>query len=194
MLCIHKKKKRDIVNVDHMSLKELRELRDEIDRRLADPKQSVVLERRYYSNGVLQLEKRVYPKTGREQGPYWYFKYREAGKQRTLYLGKTHDPEVKLEQVRRKELLSKGHSYQLAYPNPDSDPVRIYPSRIDRGLPKLSERQRMLLEAVYKSDKLEPVADFFAETSLMSASDACHHLSILEEHGFFAALSLGQGV
>jgi hypothetical protein len=28
------------------------------------------------------------PRTGTERGPYWYFKYREAGRQRTEYVGK----------------------------------------------------------------------------------------------------------
>ena len=31
-----------------------------------------------------------------ERGPYWYFHYREGGRQRTVYVGKTDEPEDKL--------------------------------------------------------------------------------------------------
>jgi hypothetical protein len=27
------------------------------------------------------------------RGPYWYYHYREGGRQRTLYVGKAEDPE-----------------------------------------------------------------------------------------------------
>ena len=36
----------------------------------------------------------------KEHGPYWYFRYHEGGKQRTLYLGKTDNPEGVLQQKR----------------------------------------------------------------------------------------------
>lgn len=36
----------------------------------------------------------------KEQGPYWYFRYQEEGKQKKLYLGKTNDPEGELAQKR----------------------------------------------------------------------------------------------
>jgi hypothetical protein len=66
-------------------------------------KQSTVLERRDFRNGVLQLESRAYrrKKDGglTKRGPYWYFHYREGGKQRTLYVGKTDDPEAKVIEV-----------------------------------------------------------------------------------------------
>jgi hypothetical protein len=51
---------------------------------------STVIERRAYASGVLQLEKRG------ESGPYWYFHHRKDGKQKTIYLGKTDAPEIKL--------------------------------------------------------------------------------------------------
>lgn len=35
--------------------------------------------------------------TAKEHSPYWYFRYHEGGKQRTLYLGKTDDPEADVE-------------------------------------------------------------------------------------------------
>ncbi len=57
---------------------------------------STVLERRSYRNGLLQLEVRTYTrKDGTEvrRGPHWYFHYREGGKQKTLYIGKTEEPE-----------------------------------------------------------------------------------------------------
>jgi hypothetical protein len=58
---------------------------------------STVLERRGYRNGLLQLEERTYTrKDGSEvrRGPYWYFHYRDDGKQKTLYIGKTEEPEA----------------------------------------------------------------------------------------------------
>ena len=58
---------------------------------------STVLERRSYRHGLLQLEVRTYTrKDGSEarRGPYWYFHYREDGKQKTLYVGKTDEPET----------------------------------------------------------------------------------------------------
>lgn len=33
----------------------------------------------------------------RNRGPYWYFHFREAGKQKTLYVGKTDAPEAILD-------------------------------------------------------------------------------------------------
>jgi hypothetical protein len=55
---------------------------------------STVIERRAYGSGVLQLEKRG------ESGPYWYFHHRKDGKQKTVYLGKTEAPEIKLAQIK----------------------------------------------------------------------------------------------
>jgi hypothetical protein len=55
---------------------------------------STVIERRAYGSGVLQLEKRG------ESGPYWYFHHRKDGKQKTIYLGKTNAPEIKLAQLK----------------------------------------------------------------------------------------------
>jgi hypothetical protein len=55
---------------------------------------STVVERRAYGSGVLQLEKRG------ESGPYWYFHHRKDGKQKSVYLGKTDAPEIKLAQLK----------------------------------------------------------------------------------------------
>jgi len=60
---------------------------------------STVLERRSYRNGLLQLEERTYTRkdgTEARRGPYWYFHYREEGKQQTIYVGKTDVPEERL--------------------------------------------------------------------------------------------------
>jgi hypothetical protein len=56
----------------------------------------LVLERRSYGQGVLQLETRAYRRKDgsvAERGPYWYFHYSEQGRQRTIYVGKTAEPE-----------------------------------------------------------------------------------------------------
>ena len=68
---------------------QLDQLQAAADRRRGELKQSTVLERRNYHNSILQLEYRTYPKTGKQRGPYWYFKWREDGRQRTLYVGQT---------------------------------------------------------------------------------------------------------
>jgi hypothetical protein len=64
---------------------------------------SGVVEYRPHADGTLQKEvRRYYRKDGtpKEQGPYWYFRYHEGGKQKKLYLGKTNDPEGDLERKR----------------------------------------------------------------------------------------------
>ncbi len=90
-----------------MNNRELDRLQAALDRRRdelkAERKQSTVKERREYRNGVLQLEGRAYrrKKDGQltERGPYWYFHYREGGRQRTHYLSKTDDPEAKVNEI-----------------------------------------------------------------------------------------------
>ena len=93
-----------IERVDTMDAEELDRLQAAIDRRrrrlggdevLASAgTSSTVIERRPYGSGVLQLEKRG------ESGPYWYFHHRKDGKQKTVYLGKTDAPEIKLAQIK----------------------------------------------------------------------------------------------
>ena len=93
-----------IGRVGAMDAEELDRLQDAIDRRrrqLAGDEgvptagsSSTVVERRAYGSGVLQLEKRG------ESGPYWYFHHRKDGKQKTIYLGKTNAPEIKLAQLK----------------------------------------------------------------------------------------------
>jgi hypothetical protein len=93
-----------IERVDAMDYEELDRLQAAIDhrrRQLAGDEvlpaagaSSTVVERRAYGSGVLQLEKRG------ESGPYWYFHHRKDGKQKTVYLGKTDAPEIKLAQIK----------------------------------------------------------------------------------------------
>jgi hypothetical protein len=87
-----------IDSIAEIDEQELGRVQAAIDHRRGRSKQSTVLERREHRNGVLQLEGRAYrrKKDGEltERGPYWYFHYREGGKQRTLYVGKTDNPEA----------------------------------------------------------------------------------------------------
>jgi hypothetical protein len=83
----------DLAAISNMSGPELERVREAVKRRCGMLAQSSVVERRSFGSGILQLEYRTNPKTGTQRGPYWYFHYRKAGKQRTLYVGKTSDPE-----------------------------------------------------------------------------------------------------
>jgi hypothetical protein len=90
--------------VDTMDAEELDRLQAAIDRRRRElggeevlpsaGTSSTIIERRPHGSGVLQLEKRG------ESGPYWYFHHRREGKQKTVYLGKTDAPEIKLAQLK----------------------------------------------------------------------------------------------
>jgi hypothetical protein len=82
-----------IAAISDMTGAELEAVRKAVERRHEKLAQSTVLERRSFGSGVLQLEYRTNPKTGTKRGPYWYFHYREGGRQHTLYVGKTDDPE-----------------------------------------------------------------------------------------------------
>ena len=93
-----------IERVNAMDYEELDRLQAAIDlrrKRLAGDEvlpaagaSSTVVERRAYGSGVLQLEKRG------ASGPYWYFHHRKDGRQKTIYLGKTDTPEIKLAQIK----------------------------------------------------------------------------------------------
>ena len=82
--------------MEKMTEEELMQLRDYIDKRLGQ-RSSHVIERRNYRDGWLQLEIR-YTEKGTERGPYWYFKFVRDGKNHTLYIGKTDDPEGKVDE------------------------------------------------------------------------------------------------
>jgi hypothetical protein len=108
-MCMHINTDAIISLIQQANAEQLRRLQQAIDRRrqqLVDGSLSTVVERRDYKNGVLQLEKRAYrrKKDGKltERGPYWYFNFREGGRQKTMYLGKTDDPEAKVDEIMTK--------------------------------------------------------------------------------------------
>jgi hypothetical protein len=76
---------------------QLMEAKKLVDRELSErePKQSSVEEYLPYRDGYLQLEYRINPKTNTRRGPYWYFRYHDRGKQRTLYIGNVDLKEAK---------------------------------------------------------------------------------------------------
>ena len=89
-----------LATIAHMNTDDLDRLQEAIERRRQRVSASSVVERRSHLDGILQLEYRTNPKTGTQRGPYWYFKWRENGRQRTMYLGATDDPEGKLAEKR----------------------------------------------------------------------------------------------
>jgi hypothetical protein len=98
-MCMHTNITTIVSYVERMNIEELDQLQVAIDRRrqqLGDKPVSTVVERRNYGSGILQLERRAYKRKDgglTERGPYWYFHFREGGKQHTIYVGKTDDPE-----------------------------------------------------------------------------------------------------
>ena len=80
-----------------MNRGELMEMKRLVERELSsrEPAQSTVEEYVPYLDGHLQLEYRTNPKTGTRRGPYYYFRYHDGGKQRTLYIGKVDLDEAK---------------------------------------------------------------------------------------------------
>src|SRR5215216_245498 len=107
-MCMHTITANVIRDIEQMSADDLDRLHEAIDQRrrqIGSRPVSAVVERRDYRNGVLQLERRAYRRkdgrlTGR--GPYWYFHYREGGRQKTMYLGQTDYPEAKVEEIMTK--------------------------------------------------------------------------------------------
>ncbi|AHY47304.1 Hypothetical Protein RradSPS_2021 [Rubrobacter radiotolerans] len=95
-----------IAELENLNLADLERLARAVERRIRTVRGrpvSGVLEYRPHADGTLQAEvRRYYRKDGqvKEQGPYWYFRYHEDGKQKKLYLGKTEDPAQEL--VRRR--------------------------------------------------------------------------------------------
>ena len=108
-MCMHISTNAMIPLIEQMSAEELDQLQQAIDRRrqqLGDRPVSAVVERRDYQNGVLQLEKRAYrrKKDGglTQRGPYWYFHFREGGRQKTMYVGQTDNPEARVDEIMTK--------------------------------------------------------------------------------------------
>jgi hypothetical protein len=89
--------------ISKMSRAELDVLQTAIDQRRGDVQQSTVAERRSYRDGVLQAEYRRNPASGTMRGPYWYFKFREGGRQHTVYVGRTNSPEALVDEKLRKD-------------------------------------------------------------------------------------------
>jgi hypothetical protein len=96
--------------IEQMSAEELDQLQEAINQRRqqqGDRPLSTLVERHDYQNGVLQLERRAYrrKKDGglTERGPYWYFHFREGGRQKTIYVGQTNNPEAKVDEIMTKE-------------------------------------------------------------------------------------------
>jgi hypothetical protein len=101
---MHMNIKTIVSQIERMNAEELDRIQEAIDRRrrqLGDKPVSTVVERRNYGNGILQLERRAYRRKDgglTERGPYWYFHFREGGRQKTMYVGQTDDPESKLDE------------------------------------------------------------------------------------------------
>src|SRR5829696_9283140 len=104
-MCMHMNTETMVSLIEQMSAEQLDQLQQAINRRrqqLADGPLSTMVERRDYRNGVLQLEKRAYRRKDgglTQRGPYWYFHFREGSRQRTKYLGQTHNPEAKVDEI-----------------------------------------------------------------------------------------------
>ena len=107
-MCMHIPTQAIISLIEQSNVEELDQLQEAINRRrqhIGDGPLSTVVERRDYRNGVLQLEKRAYRRKDgglTERGPYWYFHFREGGRQRTKYLGQVDDPEPKVDEIMTK--------------------------------------------------------------------------------------------
>ncbi len=107
-MCMHMNMDAIASLIKQMDAEQIDHLQKAIDRRrqqIGDKPVSTVVERRDYRNGILQLERRAYRrKDGQltERGPYWYFHFREGGRQRTKYLGQTNDPEAKVNEIMTK--------------------------------------------------------------------------------------------
>jgi hypothetical protein len=108
-MCMHISMEAFISHIQQMNAEQLHQLQQALDCRrqqIRDRPVSTVVERRDYQNGVLQLERRAYrrKKDGKltERGPYWYFHFREGGKQKTMYLGQIDDPEARVDEITTK--------------------------------------------------------------------------------------------
>ena len=113
-MCMHIPTDPIISLIEQMDADQLHHLQKAIDHRrqqIRDKPLSTVVERRDYQNGILQLERRAYrrKKDGKltQRGPYWYFHFREGGRQKTMYLGKTDNPEAKVDEIMTKEQESR---------------------------------------------------------------------------------------
>ncbi len=119
-----------IIAIRRLEPEELKLIKAEVDQRIRASRkssgqiQSIILEYRPYQDGEFTLEERVYKKTGRTRGPYWYFHFHEGGKQRKLYLGKTDNPEAALEHKRHTQARSAGGIAQRSRQTTETRDVR----------------------------------------------------------------------
>ena len=103
-MCMHMNMQSIFSHVEQMNVEELDQLQVAIDQRrhqVGEKPVSTVVERRNYGSGILQLERRAYRRKDgglTERGPYWYFHFREGGRQKTMYVGQTDDPEGKVDE------------------------------------------------------------------------------------------------
>lgn len=100
------KVERMIAGLRELDREELARLDEALRLRLRE-----VVEYRPCAGGYLQAEIRRYVRKdggAKEQGPYWYFRYHEDGRQKKLYLGRTDDPEGELA---KKRTASTGGTY-----------------------------------------------------------------------------------
>jgi hypothetical protein len=109
-MCMHIPMETLISGINQANDEQLDQLQQAINRRrqqVADGPLSTVVERRDYRNGVLQLERRAYRRKKdsglTERGPYWYFHFREGGRQKTMYVGQTDNPEARVDEIMTKE-------------------------------------------------------------------------------------------
>ena len=109
-MCMHIDMETMVSLVERMNAEQLDQLQQAINRRrqqIGGRPMSTVVERRDYQNGVLQLEKRAYRRKDgglTERGPYWYFHFREGGRQKTMYVGQTDDPEARVYEIMTNEV------------------------------------------------------------------------------------------
>jgi hypothetical protein len=107
-MCMHMNTKSMVSLIEQMNAEQLDRLQQAINRRrqqMANRPLSTVVERRDYRNGVLQLERRAYRRKDgglTERGPYWYFHFREGGRQKTMYVGQTDNPEARVDEITTK--------------------------------------------------------------------------------------------
>src|SRR5215208_3031990 len=107
-MCMHIPMETLISGINQANAEQLDQLQQAINRRrqqMADGPLSTVVERRDYRNGILQLGRRAYRrKDGEltERGPYWYFHFREGGRQKTMYVGQTDNPEARVDEITTK--------------------------------------------------------------------------------------------
>jgi hypothetical protein len=105
---MHMNTKSMVSLIEQMNAEQLDRLQQAINRRrqqMANRPLSTVVERRDYRNGVLQLERRAYRRKDgglTERGPYWYFHFREGGRQKTMYVGQTDNPEARVDEITTK--------------------------------------------------------------------------------------------